>query len=209
MPYSKPTYSEIVYLFADRFTNKRSLIVHYDKHPSGEKISLKSLSELMVFSAVIYLKENNLITLSVKDVRKMLVLWSKDVFVLKNKEAPRELTGIERKLLSKLSGEMRLQDLIYNLLNRNETLHWTHFIDISKNSLVEKGYLNVKEEKRFMHNIKDFSFGTDRLGALETEYSKVKNSLDAFILNTEEYQLVTKRINSGIALREYRDDYID
>jgi len=195
------TYSEVVYLFGDKFLSERSSFVNKDIHPSGEKISIKPFSKMMVIAAFLYLEEKGYICLLTKEVKKMLFFSGKDVFATKKRQDTRELSGIEKALLNNIGDETKIRDAVYNLLRENETSPWGIIINISKKSLVEKGFLNEEVKRKFIVVSKKYYFNEKKIKEVESLYERVRELIGKFSLKVDTYKLVESGVLKGMATR--------
>ncbi len=207
------TYSEIMYLFADKFISQRAKLANMEKHPTGEKIPVKPLGNLMATVALVFLKEKGYISLSIKDVKNLFIFPGKDVFATKLKEAtsdsPDALSGIELKLLNNIGDDYKVRSAVYYLLSNDETLPWGHIIHISKRSLVEKGYLNTTEEKKLLRTVTKYSINSEKAAAAEALIPVVNKALADFSETGEVYKLSLRAIEGGIASRQEHEDSSD
>lgn len=196
------TYSEIVYLFADKFVSDRAGLVNYDSHPSGVKIPVGKLAEVMVTAAVVYLSEKGLIELAVKDVKKLLLFSGKDIFVKKIKDDDKEVTGIEFGFLNYLKEETKLSKAVYWLLNEDESSPWGQIIWLSKNSLTNKKVLNLEEKAKSIFSAKKYLYDPKILTEYSTDFEKVQKALTEFSKQKEVSNLVSSAVKSGMNARK-------
>jgi hypothetical protein len=196
------TYSEIIYLFADKYVSKRSKLVNFDTHPTGEKITAEPLARKVVLAALVYLHENKFISLSIKEEKKLFIFSGKELYINKTGEQ-KNLSGIEKKLIENIDGETKVWRAVYYLLGDDEVSPWGHFVNIAKQSLVEKGILSVTKEKKIF-SFPKYSFNKDR-EQFKKEYEQAVNAVKKFSQNNELNSLATKAIDKGIGLRrEYQ-----
>lgn len=195
------TYSEVVYLLADKFILDRSRLLNYDSHPTGEKISIKPLSHLMVTAALAYLVEKGYISLSIKEVKKLIFLSGKEVFGKSLKDAGSDLNGIEKILFDNFKKETSVRTAVYYLLNDDESSPWGQMVQISKNSLVQKGFLYVEKERKNIFAAKRHLFGEKNINEATSLKETVEKSLAEFSAKADIYKLVENAVKNGIAAR--------
>lgn len=195
------TYSEIIYLFADKSIKERSKFVNYDNHPTDEKISAKPLSYKMVLGALTYLVDKGYISISVKDIKKLLIFPGKDVFGKKLKEAGSDISGIEKVLLNNFKNETEVHKAVYYLLDDDATSPWGQMILISKNSLVEKGYLFIEKERKNIFSAKRYLFVEKDLAKITSEYELVEKNISQFSTKVDANKMIEKAIKNGISSR--------
>jgi len=195
------TYSEVIYLFADKSVSERSRFVNYDTHPTGEKISIKPLSYKMIISALVNLSEKSYIVLSVKEVKKMIFLSGKDIFGKKIKDAGVDITGIEKVVLDNFKNETEVGKAVYYLLDDDESSPWGQVVNISKNSLVEKGFLMIEKERKNIFTAKRYLYVENKIKEIASLYEEVEKSITQFSAKSEIYQLVRSAVKKGIDAR--------
>ncbi len=196
----KLTYSEIVYLFADKFISQRARFANLEHHPGGEKFPVKPLGDLMVLASVLYLEKNGYIKMTVKDVKRMLIFNGKDVVAERLREPSEEITGIEEILLNNIKDATVLQKAIYNLLTSNDVLPWGPIINISKQSLVRKGYISAVQEKKLLGHVTKYSLVADKVREVENMVNELSGELSAFSADSR-YSLINKEVVRGISAR--------
>jgi hypothetical protein len=203
------TYSELVYMFADKAVSDRSGLVNYDSHPSGQKISVKPLSQKMVLAAFVYLIENSYISLTIKDVKKLFFIPSKAVFAKKCKDAGTDVTGIEKILLHNFKEETEVSKAVYWLLNDDETSPWGQVIVLSKNSLVEKGFLELEKERKNIFSTIKYLYVENKKDEMTPTYNETEKKLSEFSKTTEGYSILEQAVKSGIASRKEQSSSSD
>jgi len=195
------TYSEMIYLFADRAVKERSKLFNYDTHPSGEKIAVKPLSHKMVTAAIAYLVDKGYLALSIKNVKKLFIFPGKEVFGKKLKEAGSDVTGIEKILLNSFKDEKELHKAVYWLLNDDESSPWGQMVWLSKNSLAEKGYLVLEKERKNIFTAKRYLFGEKDMKTVAPLYEEAEKSLTQFSVKPEIGKMTQNIVIRSIAAR--------
>jgi len=202
------TYSEITYLFADKVVSERSRLFNLDNHPSGQKITVKPLAHRMVAAALIYLIEKEYASLTVKDVKKLFFFPGKAVFGTQLKEAGPDVTGMERVLLENLKTETGIEKAVYHLLDSDEASPWGQAVVITKNSLVEKGYLALEKETKLFRT-KKYLYGTRDIRELASKFEEAQHTLAKFVDKTPYYKMIEGEIAKGLADRQERSSTSD
>ena len=195
------TYSEIVYLFADKFVSERSMLVNYDAHPTGGKISVKPLSHKMVTAALAYLVEKGYVSLLVKEVKKLIFLSGKEVFGKKIKDAGPDITGIEKVLFDNFKNETEVRKAVYYLLSDDESSPWGQIVQISKKSLAEKGFLLLEKERKHLFATKKYLYDENKIKEIAPLYEETEKNLARFSAKADIYNLVENAVKKGIAAR--------
>lgn len=196
------TYSEIVYLYADKFVSDRASLVNYDSHPSGAKIPAGKLAEVMVTAAVVYLSEKGLVELAVKDVKKLLLFSGKDIFVKKIKDGGEEVTGIESGFLNYLKEETKLSKAVYWLLNEDESSPWGQIIYLSKKSLADKKVLQLEKKSKSIFSAKKYLYDPKVLSEYQADFEKIRKAIAEFSKQKEVFNLVSSAVKSGMNARK-------
>lgn len=195
------TYSEVIYLFADKSVSERSRFVNFDTHPSGEKISIKPLSHKMVIAALAYLVEKSYVSLSVKEVKKLIFLSGKEIFGKRLKDVGPNITGIEKVLFDNFKNETEVRKAVYYLLGNNESSPWGQIVQISKNSLVQKGLLFIEKERKNIFTVKKHLYNEKSIKEIAFLHEEVEKNLAQFSAKADIYKLVEDAVKKGIASR--------
>ena len=203
------TNSEVIYLFANKSVSERARLVNYDNHPSNNKISIKPLCLKMVVGALAYLVDNGYLTLSIKNVKKLIFLSSRQVFGKKIKEAGSDVTGIEKILLNNFKNESQVSTACYYLLDSDETSPWGQVVVISKNSLVEKGFLEIEKERKNIFSTKKYFYVENKLKHIDPVYNDTEKNIKLFSANKDIYRLVENAIKNGIGSRQEKSSNDD
>lgn len=196
------TYSEVIYLFAEKAVPERSWLINLESHPTGQKISVKPLSHKMVIAALVYLVDRGYVELSIKEVKKMIFFKGKEVFGKRIKNAGVDITGIEKILLENFKNETEVHKAVYYLLNDDESSPWGQIVALSKVSLAEKGFMLVEKVKKLI-------FVTDKYQIVESKkneslsfYEEAKQKLREFTSkNKDLYKMIEKNVVQSIAAR--------
>lgn len=196
------TYSEVIYLFANKSISDRSRITNYDRHPSDEKVSAKPLSHKMVIAALAYLVQQGYVTLEIKDVKKFFIFPSKEVFGKKVKDAGVEVTGIEKVLLDNFKYETEVHKAVYYLLNADESSPWGQIITISKNSLVQKELLYIEAERKNIFTAKRYLFVENKIVEFFPQLEEVERKLEEFSSNKNMFKMIENNVKTSIAARK-------
>jgi hypothetical protein len=196
------TYSEAIYLFADKTISDRSKLFYYDNHPSGEKISAKPLSHKMVTAAIIYLVENEYITITMKDIKKLIFIPAKAVFGKTIKDVGSEVTGIEKILCNNFQKETEVSKAVYHLLDDDESSPWGQVVHISKNSLVEKGILEIEKERANIFALKKYLYADKNISNFSPLYDNVEKKMKEFSTKTDMYKKIEDAVKNGISSRK-------
>jgi len=201
------TYSETMYMFADRAVTERSKLFNLDNHPSGQKISVKPLAQRMVVAALTFLVDKGYVSLSVKDVKKLFFFPGKAVFGKQIKETGPDVTGIEKILLENMKDEYEIGKAVYYLLDSDETSPWGQVVLISKNSLVEKGYLTLEKEAK-LFSVKKYLYGPKDVRELGPSFEEMQKNIERFTRTTN-YKMIEGTISKGLADRQERSSSDD
>jgi len=202
-----PTYSEIIYLLADKFCSQRSKFISYDLHPSGEKITSKPLAIQMILGALVYLVKNKYVNLVIKDVKKLFIFPGQDVFMTQNQKLSANVTGIERRIFNNINVETCVNHTVYNLLSEDDSSPWGQIINICKKSLLDQKYLIAGEKKIF--SAQTYIFDQAKLEEVSKMQREVSEALKLFERDTKLFQLTEKAVIGGMNSRVEHDSSVD
>lgn len=198
------TYSEIIYLFAEKAISERSWLINYESHPTGQKISVKPLSHKMVIAALVYLVDRGYIELSVKEVKKMIFFKGKEVFGKQIKSAGTDITGIEKVLFNNFKNETEVHKAVYYLLNDDESSPWGQIVALSKVSLAEKGYMLVEKVKKLIFVTHKYQIVESKKNESLSFYEEAEHKLKEFASKKDLYKMIEKNVVQSIAARMER-----
>jgi len=195
------TYSELIYLFANKAVSQRSKFFNNDHHPSGEKITHTPLAQKMVLAAFCYLYDKKFISLREKDVKILFLFPGKKVFGKAEKATDGETTGIEKILLENFKEETEVSKATYHLLDSDEANPWGQIIHISKDSLLQKGVLFLEKERKNIFTVKRHLYDEKTILPLITQYEDVERRLAEFTKTVPSFQALEKAVKQGIHSR--------
>jgi len=200
MPNTAVTQSELVYIFADKLISQRANFVNTYKLPSGERLPVKVLAQSMVLAAWAELVNRKLITLAIKDIKKLLLFSGKEIFAKKLvTDQKSELSGIEKILISNIDQETKVRDAVYNLLSEDESSPWGQIIYLNKKSLIAKGLLNQEGNQ----------FDQAEIKKLQSKFSLLQQQFDHFSFTGETLELLNQAIKKGMNARVERAEGAD
>jgi len=196
----KLTFSEIIFLFADRYISDRAKFINTYSHPSGGKLPVKPLSVTLVLAALAYLVEEGYVTLSVKEVKKLFIFSGREVMITPLKKNGVQLNSLEEIIYTNSGVGASLRKAVYNILSSDESIPWGQITNIVRDAVYDKGFLDVTE-KKFLTVIKSYAIKKNRVSEYEDEFEKAKTALQKFQSNPI-YDEVIKAIEKGIADRQ-------
>ena len=193
------TYSEIIYLFAEQFVQKKANIFDRNEFISDNRVEQKQLAEMLCLGSLLYLMDKNIINLEIIEIENRKLFWTsreKIVIVTKTKNYNQDLYSIEKKLFEDVAyGKSvsdivenskywkRVFDIVKNLIpDGYEFNPWNAVISIVREDLIQKRYISVEEHRPLI----SFLFGDhyivnqEKTSGLEKMLSQTKYSLSIF-----------------------------
>ena len=207
----KPSASDIVYLFRDRFA-KKARVGGTQLIYGGNKINLRDLVERLLLAAFADLASRGYLGLEAVEEKKLGLITSRDVLVTRL-GAPREpLYGLETAIWDSISGDPKkdaVRPIISRITGGRRPNPWSDLVDLAKNGLAEQGYLNVdKEELRFRPDKVHWSANEGLILPLEGRVDEVKAMLSS--LETRDramYKQLVESVQKGIQDMVESQDY--
>jgi hypothetical protein len=209
----KPSASDIVYLFGDRFVKKARLggetLVY-----GGGKVKLSDLAEKLLVAAIAELAGKGYLGLEAIQEKKLALFTNRDVQVTRLSGPAEALYGVDAAIWQNLSGDPRhdrVRDIIIRILVREQPNPWRVIVELAKNGLAEQGYLLVeKEELRFRPDKLHWSADEGRILAQEgraDEVEAILSSLEA--RDPALYKQLAESVKKGIQAMVESPDFDD
>ena len=177
-----PSTSDIVYLFGERFAGKARL----GGHPlvyGGGKVKANELAEQLLVAALAGLASKGYLGLEAAEEKKLGLFTSKDILVTRLQPPHETLCGMEAAVWANLTGDPkqdRVRDLISRITGDERINPWTYLVDITREGLLEQGYLNAdREELRFRPDKVHWSANEDLISPLQGRVDEVKAELSS------------------------------
>lgn len=202
------TYSELVYLLADKLVSERARLFNVDSHFSQEKIATKPLSQLIVTAALAQLVNDGYLKLEVKDVKKLLFFPGKAVFGSRLKKELTQSGSIEYKLWENFFKEIKVADGVYNLLSEDVASPWSAIVTLVKESLVTKGLL-TKQKGKTIFSLATYALVTNRVNEWQDKLSSIQTEIEKIYVNAEMKKLIITAVDKGVASRKEQPEGSD
>ena len=203
------TYSELLYLVADRYVPEASLLQNKEELPTGRKVSIAKLGNLVAEAAFAYLYFNDLIELKL-ETKKLLGLISKKVVVATRKSTDAKLTSLEKSIFD-LSSGLDVHSILYGLIGEECPVPWSVVTGVVKEALVTKEFL-VKEQitKKVIVSFVTYKyhFNTSKHVVIDNKLAELNLKLKEFS-QKDFYPILVKAIESGIKAQIERSDSDD
>lgn len=199
-------FSELFYLHADKFVPSAGFLQNKEELPSGKKLNITKLGNLLSEAAFAYLYFNGYIDLKL-ETKKTLGIFSKKIVVASKKSRGENLSSLEKAIFD-LSNNLDTYSIIYKVIGDECTVPWAIITKIVKDSLVDKGYL-TKETivKKIIVNFYNYKYhlNPDKKVEFTNEVSEMEQKLKEFSkLNF--YKDLVKAIESGIKAQVEKSD---
>jgi hypothetical protein len=210
----KPSASDIVYLFGDRFAKKARMggaqLIY-----GGSKVKLSDLGDKLALAAFAGLASGGYLGLEAVEEKKLGLFTSRDVLVTRLSSPREPLYGLEAAIWDSISGDPkqdRVRPIISRITGGTCPNPWNDLVGMAKNGLAEQGYLSVdKEELRFRPDKVHWSANQDLILPLEARVDEVKAMLSS--LETRDralYKQLVESVQKGIkAMVESPDSDFD
>jgi hypothetical protein len=178
----KPSASDIVYLFGDRFA-KGARIGGAQLIYGGGKVKLSDLGDKLLLVAFAGLASKGHLGLEAVEEKKLGLFTSKDLLVTRLSTPAEPLYGLEAAIWDNITGDPkkdRVRPIISRITGGTTPNPWNDLVGLAKNGLAEQGYLNVdKEELRFRPDKVHWSANEGLILPLEGRVDEVKAMLSS------------------------------
>lgn len=202
-------YSELLYLYADKYVPEASFLQNKEELPSGRKLNIVKLGNLLAEAAFTYLYFKGLIDLELTS-KKVLGFIPKKVVVSTKKSDGAGLTSLEMSIFG-LSDGLDVSTILYRLVGEECSVPWSVITGVVKGSLVNKEFL-IKEEitKKVVVSFVTYKYhlNTSKNMDFSDEISEMNNKLKEFS-QKDFYKLLVKSIDSGISAQKEKPDSSD
>jgi hypothetical protein len=202
-------YSELLYLYADKYIPEASFLQNKEELPNGKKLSVVKLGNLAAEVAFAYLYVNGHINLELSS-KKILGIIPKKVVIANKKSDGANLTSVEKSIFSLCNGTDATH-ILYCVIGQECSVPWAVVTGIVKESLVKKEFLTREEiTKKII-----VSFTTYKYHLNPSKNSDLKKELDEMNSRLKEfskkdfYKLLVKSIESGINAQKEKPDTSD
>jgi len=207
----KPSASDVVYLFGDRFA-KKARIGGAQLIYGGNKVKLSDLGDKLLLAAFAGLASRGYLGLEAVEDKKLGLFTSRDVLVTRLSAPAEPLYGLEAAIWDNITGdpkEDRVRPIISRITGGTRLNPWNDLVNLAKNGLAEQGYLNVdKEELRFRPDKVHWSANEGLILPLEGKVDEVKAMLSS--LETRDralYKQLEESVKKGIQAMVESQDY--
>jgi hypothetical protein len=208
---AKPSASDIVYLFGDRFA-KKARIGGAKLLYGGSKVKLSDLANVLMVAAFADLSSRGYVGLEAVQEKKLGLFTSRDVQVSRLSAPEEPLYGLEAAIWDKLSDDPkqdRVGPIISRILGGEQMNPWSDLADVAKNGLAEQGYFNVeKEELRLRPDKYHWSANEDLILPHEGRVDQVTAMLSSLESRDPAlYKQLQESVKKGIQAMVEQADY--
>ncbi len=210
----KPSASDIVYLFGDRFAKKARLggtqLVF-----GGHKVSLEDLGDKLLLAAFAGLASKGYLALETVQEKLLGLRTFRDVSVTPVESPTGPLHGLEAAIWDNTTGDPKMDRarlISSRVIGGTCAKPWSVLVDLTKSGLADQGYLNVdKEELRFRPDKVHWSANEDLILPLEDRVHEVKTMLSSLESRDRAlYKQLVESVHKGIrAMVESPDSDFD
>lgn len=202
-------YSELLYLYSDKYVPEASFLQNKEELPNGKKLNIVKLGNLEAEVAFAYLYFNGHIDLKLES-KKMLGFIPKKVVVSTKKSDGSNLTSLE-KLIFSLSDSLDVHSILYRLIGDECSVPWAVVTGVVKESLVNKGFLTKEEiTKKIIVSFVSYKYhiNTSKNIDFKNEITEMNSKIKEFS-KLDFYKLLVKSIDSGINAQKEKPDNSD
>ena len=208
---ARPSASDIVYLFGDRFA-KKARVGGAKLLYGGNKVKLSDLANILMVAAFADLASRGYVGLEAVEEKKLGLFTSRDVQVSRLSAPGEPLYGLEAAIWDNISyapKEDRVRPIIARILGGEQMNPWSDIADVAKSGLAEQGYFNVeKEELRLRPDKYHWSANEELILPHEGGVDEVKAMLSS--LESREpalYKQLQESVKKGIQAMVEQPDY--
>ena len=149
-PEGKPSASDVVYLFGDRFAKKARL--GGEKLVFGDqKVKLSDLADKLMVAAFADLTNRGYLVLEVVEQKRLGLFTSRDVQASRAAQPAEPLFGLEAAIWDRIADDPqqdRVREIISRITGGTQPNPWRDIVDLAKNGLAEQGFLLTDKEVR-------------------------------------------------------------
>ncbi len=136
-------YSEVLYLNAEKYAPEASLLQNKEELPNGKKLNIVKLGNMEAEAAFAYLYFSGAVGLELSS-KKILGFIPKKVVVVTKKSDGAGLSGLEKAIFDRADG-LDTHTILRQIIGEECPVPWATIINIVKESLVKKEFLNKEE----------------------------------------------------------------
>jgi hypothetical protein len=209
MDIQKLNFSELLYLYADKYVPEASFLQNKEELPNGKKLHVVKLGNLAAEVAFAYLYFNGHVDLKL-ETKKVLGIIPKKVVMSTKKSSGESLSSLEKHIFD-LSDNLQVSSILYRLIGEECSVPWAVVVRIVKESLVTKEFL-IKEEitKKILVSYTTYKYHSNPKKS--TDLSKEVFEMNAKLKEFSQkdfYKVLVKSINSGINSQKEKPDTSD
>ncbi len=191
-------YSELLYLYADKYVSEAGFLQNKEELPSGKKLNIVKLGNLEAEAAFAYLYFNGHISLEFGS-KKMLGIFPKKVVVSTKKSDGAGLTSLEKSIFD-LSEGSDIFMILYRLIGNECSVPWAIVTGVVKESLVNKEFLTREEiTKKIIVSFTTYKYHLNPVKSvdLKDKVAEMNGKLKEFS-QKDFYKILVQSIESGI-----------
>ncbi len=201
------TYSQVIYYFGDKFTTPAGILGAKEELPDGKRVMAPRLAEVMVLGALVYLVENEYLSLELKEFRRFFFFKHTELCLFKRRSDAGSLNGIELTLFNNVDEEQGtpLLHAVVALLRQDVSNPWSAVMNQTKRSMASIELLNVEEVKRSIGAVYKYHYNDELNVDLLPQLKRATDAISRLHENIELYDMCYKEIETGLKLREHKN----
>ncbi|EKD99813.1 MAG: hypothetical protein ACD_22C00171G0009 [uncultured bacterium] len=200
------TFSELIYLYAQKYVPEASFLQNKEELPNGIKLNVIKLGNLTAEAAFAYLYLNGYIELK-QDTKKVLGIFPKKIITATRKGDGSNLSSLEKAIYD-LSDSTDVYMIMVRLIGEECTVPWAVVTGFVKESLVNKEFY-IKETivKKIIIEYKTYKYYLNT--AKNSNFDKEKAEMDAKLKEFAQkdfYRLLVASVSAGINAQKEKSD---
>ena len=207
---SKLNYSELLYLYADKYVPTAGFLQNKEELPDGKKLNVVKLGNLEAEAAFAYLYFNGHINIEIQN-KKILGFIPKKVIVSTKKSKGEDLTSLEKSIFDLSDGKIDVSTILYRLIGDECSVPWSVVVGVAKESLVKKESLlkeTITKKVIVSFNVYKYHLNPKKSYDFKDEVTEMNNNLKEFS-KKDFYKFLVKSIDSGINSQKEKPDNDD
>lgn len=202
-------FSELIYLYADKYVPEASFLQNKEELPNGKKLNVLKLGNLVAEAAFAYLYLNGFINLELRTKKLLGFIPKKEVTSTKISDGA-NLTSLEKSIFD-LSDGLDVFTILHRLIGQECPVPWSVVTSVVKESLVKKEFL-IKEQitKKILITFVTYKYhiNVSKNISFNEKIAEMNNKLKEFS-QKDFYKLLVKSIDSGINSQKEKPDDSD
>lgn len=197
-------YSDIVYLYGDKFSPEAKLLDFKEELPNGKKVNQKTLAKQEVFAALCSLYADKYIDLYVEE-GKILFFKTKTAKAKKLATASKA-TGLEKALAEQIGDNTSIRDAVRSVIRYDCDNPWGVILKFVKKQLLDDGYLKQVEKGKILFVTTHKNVANGEPKDAEKRFNEYSATIADIKTKGELFKKLHEGIEVGISSREEKPE---